>query len=84
MASADSVASLIQGIREIKRERASSPPEVELENDLAAGFLRLAEETGDSYSLFFALERILEELRGHPQQNLLLFNRAVQRDSKRA
>jgi len=75
--SAGEVASLVEGIQDLKRARSGHPLSANLENDFAASFLRLAEVADDSYSLFFGLEGLLKGLAEHPQNKLLLFNRAV-------
>jgi CHAT domain-containing protein len=74
---AGGVSPLVQGIQGLKRARSLGPPDPDLENDFAASFLRLAELADDSYSLFFALERLLAEIEKYPRHRLLRFNRAV-------
>jgi len=71
------LASLVRGIQDLKGARSLRQHDPDLENDFAASFLRLAEVADDSYSLFFALERLLAEREEYPQHEVLRFNRAV-------
>ncbi len=68
---------LVSGIQDLKRVRALAPGDPSVENDLAAAFLKLAGQADDSYSLFFAADRLLAESARAPQHPELLYNRAL-------
>ena len=68
---------VVLAIQELKRARAEQLSGADLDGDLAASFLRLAELDDDAYSLFFALERLLAAVSRHPDDDTLLFNRGV-------
>lgn len=70
---------LVRGIQDLKRARVPElgRDDTDIENDLVAAFLKLAGMTDDSYSLFFAADRVLAQLERAPRHPELLYNRAL-------
>jgi hypothetical protein len=68
---------VVEAIRELRRVRAAQSATADLDGELAAAFLRLAEIGDDAYSLFFALETLLASAGQSTEDSVQRFNRAV-------